>query len=46
MNEITGINDLVSVSVQRAFKIEPWMLIVFLALFLLYREWKAGNLKI
>lgn len=40
MMESQGLSDSVSVTVERALRIEPWMLVVLLIIYILIREWR------
>ena len=45
INEITGVDAVVSVEITRMFRIEPWMLILILMIFILFSEFKRRKLK-
>ena len=41
--ETTGLTDTIEVAVTRAFRIEPWMLILIVLLFVLWKEFNYRN---
>lgn len=44
MTEIIGMGDVIGIEYIPAFRIEPWMLIVLLMIFILIREWRIRSM--
>jgi len=43
--EISGMSDTISVQVERAFRIDPWLLIILVIIIVFFKEYQRHNRK-